>query len=129
MGLDAIGEIGQRRLGYGDQVRRQIFLGEIDRGFKMGLSAQQLGSPLLIEPAQMSFQLGQSLPALSIGIGIDQIGDRLGLGQIHLAGFEGAAGEIARFGRAKPQLQQSGGDRLGNGAAAMQMQVPPHPRR
>ena len=49
--------------------------------------------------AEQSFQLPQRLAALPIGVGMDQIVETFGLGQIELAILEGAPGKFAGLGR------------------------------
>jgi hypothetical protein len=46
-------------------------------------------------------QLAQRLAALTIGVGMNEIVEALGLGQVELAVLEGAPGELAGFRRAR----------------------------
>ena len=64
--------------------------------------------------AEQAAHLLERLPALRLGLGADQVGQRLDLGEIELAVLEGAAGELARL--RQPQARRSG-------------RAPPAPRR
>ena len=55
--------------------------------------------PAGIELGQRPLDLAQRLTALGGGLGIDQVGQALGGGQVELAVLEGAAGELAGLGR------------------------------
>jgi hypothetical protein len=61
---------------------------------------------LLVALAERATDLAEGLPALRLGLGVDQVGDALGLGQVQLAVLEGAARELARFGQAQAQIDQ-----------------------
>ena len=80
-------------------------------------------APAEIEIALRAFGILHGKAALRFGLGVDQIGQRLGLDQIELAVEKGAAREFARFGMADAI---KAGDRLqhlaGDGAAAMDME-------
>lgn len=103
------------------KIERQIFFGEIDRCFEMGLTPQQLQTPSLVKPTKRTLELAQSLAPLSRRIGIDQIGDGLRLGEIELTGLESAPSEIARLSWPRSQIEECVGNRLGDRTAAMQM--------
>ncbi len=80
-------------------------------------------APAVIEPGEAAIHLPERLPALGGSLGIDQIGHRLGLGQVEAAVIEGLAREITRAGR--PQLRKLGQGpqrRRANRAAAMEME-------
>ena len=49
--------------------------------------------------AEQALQLTQRLAALPIGVGVNEIVETFGLGEIELAVLEGAAGEFAGLGR------------------------------
>ena len=77
----------------------------------MAASAQapariKIGAPAFIELGQRAIILAQRLPPLGIGLGVDQIGDGLGAGQVELAVLDRAAGELAGFGRPKTKRTQ-----------------------
>ncbi len=55
---------------------------------------------------QRAAQLAQRLATLGLGLGVDQVGNALGLGQVQLAVLEGAARELARLGQAQTQGDQ-----------------------
>ena len=65
-------------------------------------------------------ELGQGLTPLALGLGVDEIGDALGLGQVELAVFKGAARELTRLGQ--PQA-------LGGQSFEHQRRSPPPGRR
>ena len=74
--------------------------------------------------AEQPAQLLERLPALRIGVGIDQVGQRLDLGEVELAVLERAAGELA--GLRQPQSfhpPERGQHRGDDGAPAMQLQL------
>ena len=66
----------------------------------MGQQSPQALGPPGVEPPQLAVELAHRLPALSLGLGIDQVRHRFGLGEIEFAVLEGAAGEFAGPGRA-----------------------------
>ena len=88
---------------------------EIDSGFDPGGGSNKAGAPGLIEVRKLSAQLVYRLTALGFGLGIDEIGYRLGLGQVQAAVFHRPAREFAWF--RWPQtfgcqgIQHSGNDR------------------
>lgn len=86
-------------------IRRNVLLRKIDRGFHMREHLDQLcanGSDLGAEP---SFQLLIRGAKREIALGANQIHDRFGLCQIHLAVQECALGEFARPRRACPGME------------------------
>ena len=86
-------------------IRRDVFLRKIDCGFHMRQHFDQLcadGSDLRTKP---SFQLLIGGAKREIALGADQIHDRFGLRQIHLAVQEGALGEFARSRRACASME------------------------
>src|SRR5260370_39085573 len=75
-------------------VRRQVFVREIHRGFEMGKYAGQPTTPAPIKVAEGPGQLTQGLASLCLGLGSNKIGDRFSLNQVELAVEKGAAGKI-----------------------------------
>ena len=59
-----------------------------------------LRAPVARLVAEQTLQLTQRLAALPIGVGMDQIVETFGLGEIELAVLERAAGKLARLRRA-----------------------------
>ena len=103
---------------------RQVLVGEIDRRLEMGQRAQAQGAPILVEAMQRAIHLLQRQPALLVGLGRDQVGDGLGLGEVELAVLEGAARELAGLGQAaETQLADRLQGALDHGAPAMQVQL------
>ncbi len=84
---------------------RQAFLGKIDRRLDMGSRAQQNLPPCLVEPTELAVELAQRLAALRRRLGADEIGHRLGFGEIELAVLEGPPRELARLGQAEARLR------------------------
>ena len=68
----------------------------------MRQQAQQPLAPAAIKRAEIAVELVQCLAALRLGLGGDEIGHCLGLGQVELAVEKGAAGEFAGVGQAQP---------------------------
>jgi hypothetical protein len=83
-----------------DQLRWHIpFVGEIDSCFDQRAGLDDLRPPVARAVAEQAPQLAQRLLALPIGVGMDQVVETLGLGEIEFSIFERAAGELARLGR------------------------------
>ena len=74
-------------------------------------------------PGQGPIELGQRLAPLSLGLRIDQVRHRLGLGQVQLAVLERPAGEFARLGQPQAQPEQGVGYGIHHRAAAVQLQL------
>ena len=81
---------------------RQVLVGKIDRRLEMRQQSQQTRAPAAVERAKIAVELAQRLAPLRLGLGRDEIGDRLGLRQVELAVEKGAAGEFAGLGEAQP---------------------------
>ena len=92
-----------------------LLLGEVDGRLHVD---PQLDEPLdqrRDPPREGALQRAQGVLGGAPGAGVDQVGDRLGLGQVELVVEEGPLGEFARAGQAGAQLQ-----------AALQQQVHDH---
>lgn len=77
-----------------------------------------------VEPApEDAVELGPRGPRGPDGAGRDEIGDRLGLGQVHLAVEEGAAREFAGAGRTRPGGQDGVQETPGRRAPAMPLKL------
>ena len=69
-------------------------------------------------------RLSERLARLRLCLGVDQIGEAFDLGQIELAVLEGAPGELAGLGEARPGKREHGLDDLANhGAASMHVEL------
>ena len=91
-------DLRQRRR---DQFGRHVaFVGEIDPGFDQRRGLDDLRAPVARAVAEQALQLTQRLAALPVGVGMDQIVETFGLGEIELAVLERAAGEFAGLGGA-----------------------------
>ena len=81
-------------------------------------------APAFVELPQRAFRLRQRLTPLRLGLGIDQIGEALDLGEIELAVLERAPRELAGLGEPHAgegeQRIEHGAD---HGAAAMQLKL------
>ncbi len=109
------GQRRQDRPGPPRQRARQVLVGKIDLGFDQRRRFDQPGAPALIERAERALGLAQRLAALALGLGVHQIGQALGFGQVELAVLEGAAGELARLGgRARRRLCKASLDHRGD---------------
>ena len=86
--------------------RRQILVGEIDRGFEMGEDTGQAMRPVAIKAAERAVELAQCLAALRLGLGRSEIGDRLGLSKVELAVQKRAAGKLPGLSEAQPEPAQ-----------------------
>jgi hypothetical protein len=84
---------------------------------------EQARAPAVVEGGKRAFILAERLFALTFRFGVDQVGQRLGLGQVEFAVLDRPSGEFARLGgsqaRDPPQRAQHG---LDHGAAAMDME-------
>ena len=103
-------------------LRRQVFVGKVDDGFEMGEELDQPLAPSRGRGPQFAVELAQSLAALRFGLGSDEVGDRLGLGQIELAVEKSAAGELAWLGEPQAERRERLHHRGEHGPAAVQMQ-------
>ena len=65
------------------------------RGLDLRQRLDRARAPGLGAVAEQAAHLLERLPALRLGLGADQVGERLDLGEVELAVLEGAAGELA----------------------------------
>ena len=91
----------QLRVRHRPRFRRHVVLiGEIDAGLDQRHGADEPPAPGLHLPAEMAEGVGEGEPALSLGLGGDEIGEALGLGEVHAPIDEGPPAELAALGRA-----------------------------
>jgi len=84
-------DLGKR---WRDQLRGHVALvGEIDSSFDQRGGFDDLRAPVTRSVAEQPLQLTQRLAALTIGVGVDQIIETFGLGEIELAVLEPTSGE------------------------------------
>ena len=83
------------------QRRDIVLVGEIERRLDLGGEAEQLRLPDGDLAAERAAGQGQSGAALRLGLGFEQVGEPLRLGEVDPAVLEGAAGELARLGGAQ----------------------------
>ena len=100
-------------------LRRQIFLREIDQRFLPGQSDPQPVRPGPAQVAKPAFQLPQGLAPLRIRFGGDQIMHGLGGHKVHFAIQKGAAGEFPGLRRTQAKVGQCLRDGVDDGAPAM----------
>ena len=107
-----------------DRARDVLLVGKIQLRLDQRTGADQPVAPRLIEIAQRPAGLPHRLTALHLGLGGDQIGETLDLGQIEAPVEEGPAREFARLGRAKSRdRRQRREDRLDHRPAAVNLQL------
>ena len=77
------------------------FIGKIDAGLDQRRRLDDALAPVACAIAEQALQLPQRLAALAIRVGVNEIVEALGLGEIELAVLERAARELARLSRAR----------------------------
>ena len=83
------------------QILRHIALvGEVEARLEQGQHLQHLLAPTLGGMSQLAAELAHGLAPLRLGLGIDEVGEALDLGEVHAAVEKGAAGELAGLRRA-----------------------------
>ena len=102
---------------------RQVLVREVDRRLEMREHAREALRPAPVERALRARELARRLPALRLGFGRHQVGDRLGLEEVELAVQERAAGEFAGLGEAQPFMPQDLEERGEHGAAAVHLEL------
>ena len=105
-------DLGQQHFdlcqGRRDQFRRHVALvRKIDAGLDQCGRLDDLRAPIARPVAKQSLQLAQRLAPLPIGVGMDEIVETLGFGQIELAVLERAPGKFPGLGRANIFAPQS----------------------
>ncbi len=113
-------DLAQRRC---DKLRRHVTLvGEIDPRLNQRRRLNDLLSPALGFYAEQTFQMPQRLTALTIGVGMNQIVETFGFGEIELAVLESAARELPRLCRTQAvDRTERIEHRRDDGSAAMNM--------
>ena len=123
--VDLVGQRPSERERAVDEILRHVaFVGKIDRGLDLRQRLDRARAPGLGAIAEQAAHLLQRLPPLRLGVGADQVGERLDLGEVELAVLEGAAGELAGLrhpqARDPAERRQRGGD---HGAAAVELEL------
>ena len=94
----------------------QILVGVVTDGVKMGQQSQHIFPNGLHPGAHTAFQLCHGGLCPQLGLGVDQIGYRLGFGEIQPPGQKGPFGELAGGRRHRAQrkavIQHGGNHRL-----------------
>uniref|UniRef100_A0A0N5A6W0 PE-PGRS family protein n=1 Tax=Parastrongyloides trichosuri TaxID=131310 RepID=A0A0N5A6W0_PARTI len=113
----------QHRPGRARQIVRHFLVREVDLGLDQRQGLQQVAAESGVGRGQGAVELAQGLRFLGVRFSVDEVSDRLGLGQIHAAVLKGATGELARLGGTQAERDQGGAGRLDDGAAAVQVQL------
>ena len=116
--------IRARRLG-DDRARRVerqrvgvLDVGKVDLRLDIAIASSERGADRLGVAAQRAAGDAQRLAPLRLGLGVDEVGEALDLGQIELAVLERAPGEFARLGRTQAGQARERGDDAGDRRAA-----------
>ena len=123
--VDLVGQRPSDRERAVDEILRHVaFVGKVDRGLDLRQRLDRARAPGLGAVAEQAAHLLERLPALRLGLGADQVGERLDLGEVELAVLEGAARELAGLrhpqARDPAERRQRGGD---HGAAAVELKL------
>ena len=101
-----------------------VLVGKIELRLDQRPGADEPLAPAVVELPERAVGLPQRLPALRLGLGEDEVGEPLDLGQVHALVGERAARELAGLGRAEAgegaKRIEDGGD---HGAAAVDVQL------
>ena len=107
-----------------DRTRHIAFIREIQLGLDHRARMDDPRPPTAVERALQSTGAGNGKAPLSLRFRGDEIGERLGLDQIHLAVQERAPRELTRLGRTHlVEGRQQFGHRRNDGTPAMQMEL------
>ena len=99
-------------------------VGEVEASLGERLRLHQLLAPRLVKRPRPTLRLRDRLARLRLGLGGDEIGKALDLGEIDPPVLEGAARELARLGKAHATERSERLDHAADhGAAAMNMQL------
>ena len=101
-------QVADLRGGDGGRVHIQLVVGEIEAGLETGAGVGQALDQGLDAPGESPLEATNRQAGPAGGGGLDEVGDRLGLGQIQLAVDEGALGELSRAGQSGTQSECSG---------------------
>ena len=104
--------------------RHIVLVGEVQFRFHHGARPDQPRSPRIERPAQRPGGLAHRLAPLRLGLGMDQIGEPLDLGEVEPTGCKGAARELAGVGGPQAhEARQSRDHRRNHGTPAMHMKL------
>lgn len=96
---------------------------KIDAGFDQGRGFDDALAPVARAIAEQALQLAERLAALAIGVGVNEIVEAFGFGEVELAVLERPPRELAGLGRARIRnLRNSGEERRQYRAATMDME-------
>ncbi len=123
MGFDIAADFLGGLSGPGEFLLAHAVVGKIDRRFRPADSADQRRPPAFVEIGQPAIILAQGRPALGVGLGIHQVGNRFGPGEVEAAIFHGPSAEFPRLGGAQAQRGQTIEQGLAHRPAAMNLEL------
>ena len=100
-----------------------LLFGEIDGRLHIDAQLDQTLHQVLDSSREVPLQGAQGIFRRGLGAGIDQVGDRLGLGEVELVVEEGAFGELPRTGGAGPQLEAAAEQQIHDHRTTMPLQL------
>ncbi|ANY61086.1 hypothetical protein MA05_01965 [Comamonas aquatica] len=118
----------QLAIGIGLLQEVDLFLGEVQRGLDQHTQVDQGFAQLADLAREVARQRAAGAARRRLGAGVDQVGNRLGLGQVDLVVEEGALGELTGLGQAQAGQDRGavGPRRLRGLQAARQQQLQHH---
>ena len=122
-GAGAGEELIEAGLEGGAGVGGDVFLGEVDVGFDVGEDVDKRGAEGFGFATDGTGELFVGGADGEGALGVDEVHDGLGLGEVHFAVKEGALGEFAGFGRAGTGLEEGFEDALGDEQAAVALEL------
>jgi hypothetical protein len=121
-GAGAGEELIEAGLEGGAGVGGDVFLGEVDVGFDVGEDVDERGAEGFGFAPDGTGELFVGGADGEGALGVDEVHDGLGLGEVHFAVEEGALGEFAGFGRAGTGFEEGFEDALGDEQAAVALE-------
>jgi hypothetical protein len=99
-----------------------VFFGKIQRCLDQHAQVDQFFVQFANGPRELALQRTHRRTGGAGRRGVDQVGNRFGLGQIHLAVEEGTAAEFAGFGQPGTEIEAAGEQHLHDDRAAVALQ-------
>jgi hypothetical protein len=112
----------QAAKGIGRLEEVDVFLGEIQRRLDQHAQVDQFLVQFADGARELALQRTHRRTGSAGRCSIDQVGNRLGLGKVHLAVEEGTSAEFARFGQPGAEIQAAGEQQLHDHRAAVALQ-------
>ena len=104
-GIDGADQLGVASLRIGPVQRVKLLLGKIECRLHQHAQFDQLPQQLLDRCRKLAAERTQRATRGAVGGGLDQVGHAFGLSQVELVVEKRAAGEFARLGQARAQLE------------------------